>query len=61
MAPGGRVALAVQPRFQGATDADARRIAEENAARLVAAGFVDAEVEVLDLRPVDCGCARATA
>ena len=59
MAPGGRVALAIQPRFKGATDADARRLADDNAARLVAAGFGDARVERLDLKPVACGCALA--
>ncbi len=57
MAPGGRVALAIQPRFKGATDADSVRLAEENAARLERAGFTDLRVERLDLRPVDCGCA----
>jgi SAM-dependent methyltransferase len=57
MAPGGRVALAIQPRFRGATDDDARRLAEDNAARLERAGFGDLRVEALDLKPVDCACA----
>jgi trans-aconitate methyltransferase len=57
MAPGGRVALAIQPRFKGATTADAVRIAEENRERLRAAGFGDLRVERLTLRPVDCGVA----
>jgi SAM-dependent methyltransferase len=55
--PGGRVALAIQPRFKGATDADARRLADENAERLARAGFGDIRVETLVLRPTDVGCA----
>jgi trans-aconitate methyltransferase len=61
MAPGGRVALAIQPRFRGARDADARRLAEENVARLEQAGFGDLRVATLDLRPVDCGVALGRA
>ena len=57
IAPGGRVALAIQPRFRGATSEDARRLAEENAARLERAGFGETRDETLALRPVDCGCA----
>jgi SAM-dependent methyltransferase len=57
MRPGGRLALVVEPRFRGATDADALRIAEANAALLGAAGFVDTRVETLALRPVDAGAA----
>jgi trans-aconitate methyltransferase len=59
VAVGGRVAIVHQPRHKGATDADARQIADENAARLVAAGFVDPRVEVLDVKPVAAGCALA--
>ena len=55
--PGGRVALAIQPRFKGATDADARRLADENAERLDRAGFTDVRVEMLALRPTHVGCA----
>jgi SAM-dependent methyltransferase len=55
--PGGRVALVIQPRFKGATDADARRLAEENAERLDRTGFADVRVEMLALRPTDVGCA----
>jgi SAM-dependent methyltransferase len=55
--PGGRVALAIQSRFKGATDADARRLADQNAERLDRAGFVDIRVETLALRPTDVGCA----
>ena len=57
LVPGGRLALAIQPRFAGATDADALRLAEENADRLRQAGFVDVAVRTLDLRPTDVGCA----
>ena len=57
MAPGGRVALAIQPRMKGSTDAKAVRLAEENVERLRTAGFGDLRVETLDLRPVDCGVA----
>ena len=54
--PGVGVALAIQPRF-GATDADARRLADENAERLAGAGFGDIRVETLVLCPTDVGCA----
>lgn len=57
LGPGGRMALAIQPRFKGATDADARRLAEENAERLARAGFGDVRVDGLSLRPTDVGCA----
>jgi cyclopropane fatty-acyl-phospholipid synthase-like methyltransferase len=57
LGPEGRMALAIQPRFKGATDADARQLAEENADRLVRAGFGDVRVHVLSLRPTDVGCA----
>jgi len=55
--PGGRMALAIQPRFEGATDADAQRLADENAERLVRAGFGDVRVEILPRRPTAVGCA----
>ena len=55
--PGGQVALAIQPRFKGATDADARRLADENAGCLRRAGFEEVRLEVLALRPTDAGCA----
>ncbi len=57
VAPGGRIAVVVQPRFKGATDADAVRIAEANADCLRAAGFVDLRTETLVLRPTDAGAA----
>ncbi len=57
LAPGGRVALAVQPRHKGASDDDAHRIAEENVGRLRRAGFVDLRVEVLPLRPTNAAAA----
>jgi SAM-dependent methyltransferase len=57
MAPGGRLAVVVQPRFRGATDADALRIAEEQVALLESVGFAHTRVETLVLHPVDAGAA----
>jgi SAM-dependent methyltransferase len=57
MRPGGRVAIAVQPRWKGATDEDAVQMAEDNLGRLRQAGFTDLRVERLGLRPIDAACA----
>ena len=59
--PGGQVALAIQPRFKGATDADARRLADENAGCLRRAGFEEVRLEVLALPTDRCGlCPRSS-
>ena len=50
--PGGRIALTVQPRAPGATDADARRIGETMVQQLLEAGFREVRLEVRPMRPV---------
>jgi SAM-dependent methyltransferase len=49
--PGGRIAVAVQPRCPGASAVDSRAAADEMARLLSAAGFTDAHFETLDLDP----------
>lgn len=49
--PGGRIALASQPRCPGATAATTERAGRELRAQLVAAGFTDPRVETLPLTP----------
>jgi SAM-dependent methyltransferase len=55
--PGGRLALTVQPRSRGATDADARRIGETLAQQLSEAGFRNVRLELRAMRPVAAVCA----
>jgi SAM-dependent methyltransferase len=55
--PGGRIALTVQPRFPGATDADARRVGEQMARQLGEAGFREVRYELKRMRPVAAACA----
>jgi ubiquinone/menaquinone biosynthesis C-methylase UbiE len=50
--PGGRVALAVQPRNKGATDETARQVGFGLAKALTAAGFADVYCEFREMRPV---------
>lgn len=49
--PGGRVALAIQPRSAGATKETTARAAREHEDLLTRAGFVQLRVEILDLNP----------
>jgi ubiquinone/menaquinone biosynthesis C-methylase UbiE len=49
--PGGRIALASQPRCPGATAETTARAGQELASLLAEAGFEDARTEVLDLDP----------
>lgn len=49
--PGGRIALVSQPRCPGATAATSVAAAEELAAQLSEAGFVDLRIETLSLEP----------
>lgn len=55
--PGGCIALTVQPRRPGATDADARHIGEAMVEQLLAAGYRDVRLEVRPMRPVAAVCA----
>jgi SAM-dependent methyltransferase len=49
--PGGRIAIAHQPRGPGVTDATAAAWGEEMAAKLARAGFSDVLTETLGLKP----------
>ena len=51
MRPGGRIAIAHQPRGPGATDATAAASGEEMAAALTQAGFVEVRVQTIKLKP----------
>jgi hypothetical protein len=55
MAPGGVVALTLQPRRRGATADDARAAAERMAS-LRAAGFEEVRTELLEMAPVAAAC-----
>lgn len=60
MAPGGLLAIALQPRNRGATDEDARIGGERNRALLEEAGFEVVDTATLDLAPaVTCVLSRA--
>ena len=62
LCPGGRIAIASQPRCPGATSATSRRAADEIRDVLLGAGFTSPRVETLALRPpVVCVLARAPA
>jgi SAM-dependent methyltransferase len=54
--PGGRVAIAFQPRAPGSTDETAARAGEEIAAHFAAAGITDVRVETLPLKPTAVVC-----
>jgi ubiquinone/menaquinone biosynthesis C-methylase UbiE len=57
--PGGRVALAVQPRNKGATEATVDEIGEKLLAALTVAGFFPVRLKRKLLRPVSVVCALA--
>ena len=57
IAPGGRIALTVQPRSKGANLKDALRAGELLTGHLEQAGFVNVRLEVLPLKPVVAVCA----
>lgn len=54
--PGGRLAIAFQPRAPGSTDETAARAGDEIAKQFGAAGFTDVRVETLDLQPTNVVC-----
>jgi ubiquinone/menaquinone biosynthesis C-methylase UbiE len=54
--PGGRLAIAFQPRGPGSTDETAAQAGEDIAKQFGAAGFTDVHVETLDLQPTDAVC-----
>jgi ubiquinone/menaquinone biosynthesis C-methylase UbiE len=55
--PGGLVAIAVQPRDQGATEETARAAGKELVEYLTAAGFQQIRLETKSLKPVSVVCA----
>ena len=55
----GRVAIAVQPRSAGATEATVREVAREIAATLDAAGFTDVQMLYKRMKPVSTACVTA--
>jgi len=57
--PGGRIAIASQPRCPGATAETTARAADELRELLLGAGFTDIRVETLDLEP-PVACVIAT-
>ena len=56
MKPGGKMALAVQPRKRGATNADAQDAGERMARSLRDAGFENVLIEILEMAPVNTAC-----
>jgi hypothetical protein len=52
LAPGGRLAIAIQPRNAGATAADATAVAETLKTRFESAGFCDIETAISPFGPV---------
>ena len=54
--PGGRIAIAFQPRGPGSTDETAARAGEDIAAHFATAGLTDVRVETLALKPTAVVC-----
>jgi len=54
--PGGRIAIAFQPRGPGSTDETAARAGEEIAGHFETAGFTEVRVETLALKPTAVVC-----
>jgi SAM-dependent methyltransferase len=54
--PGGRIAIAFQPRGPGSTDETAARAGQDIAAHFATAGFTDVRVETLALKPTAVVC-----
>jgi SAM-dependent methyltransferase len=54
--PGGRIAIAYQPRGPGATDDTAAQAGRDLAKQFAEAGFAEVRVETLQLQPTNCVC-----
>jgi SAM-dependent methyltransferase len=54
--PGGRIAIAYQPRGPDSTDETAAQAGRELATQFGAAGFTDVRVETLELQPTNAVC-----
>jgi SAM-dependent methyltransferase len=61
MRPGGRIAIALQPRGPGTSGETADRAAVEISEQLTTAGFSDLGVETLDLQPTKAVCVLGTS
>jgi ubiquinone/menaquinone biosynthesis C-methylase UbiE len=57
LAPGGVLALTIQPRSRNATSESAQVIGQELVEKLERAGFHDCRLELLDMKPVGVACA----
>ena len=57
MRPDGTIAIALQPRWKGATDGDAQTAGHELVAQLKAAGFDQVRLEFKRMKPVSVVCA----
>jgi len=57
MRPDGTIAIALQPRWKGATDGDAQAAGHELVAHLKAGGFSQVRLEVKRMKPVSVVCA----
>ncbi len=60
MSLGGKIVVAFQPRFQGATDEDTLKVGHNMVGTLKAAGFSDTHLEVKSMAPVSVACAVGT-
>jgi SAM-dependent methyltransferase len=54
--PGGRIAIAYQPRGPGSTDETTAQAGRDLATQFGAAGFTDVRVETLELQPTNAVC-----
>jgi SAM-dependent methyltransferase len=61
MRPGGRIAVAIQPRSRAATDETTAVIGDEIAANLARAGFTDCRVEIKKTSSVAVACILGTS
>jgi len=59
--PGGKIAIAFQPRGPGSNDETAARAGREIAESFASAGFTEVRVETRDLRPTPVVCVVASA
>lgn len=57
MNPGGRIAIALQPRFQGATNKDTLEAGRDMVEQLKEAGFRQVRLEIKPMKPVSVACA----
>jgi cyclopropane fatty-acyl-phospholipid synthase-like methyltransferase len=61
MKPGGTIAMVVQPRNKGATNADAAAVGDLMAGSLRSAGFENVRIEIIEMAPVSTACALGEA